>query len=77
MEIPTGHVSPQSTATEAIPTYRYVDQSQKGDANQLEAMSHTQLTVILPSGQDCVAVYGSVCSAITTHVTMGHASVRR
>ena len=37
--------------------YIYTNQSQKGDARQLEAMSYTPLTVLLPPGKDCVAVW--------------------
>ena len=50
MEITTGHVSPQSIATDAIPTNIKINHSQKCDAIQLEAMSHTPLTVLLPPG---------------------------
>ena len=48
MEISADHMHPQSTAIESIPTYIQTNQSQKGYASQMEAMSHTQLTVILP-----------------------------
>ena len=41
----------------AIPIYLLTNQSQKSDASQFEAMSYTPLTVLLPPGQDCVAVY--------------------
>ena len=41
MAIHTGHVSPQSIATEAIITYIFISQSQNGDDSQLEAMSPT------------------------------------
>ena len=41
---------------EAIATY--INQSQKGDANQSETMSHTRLTVLMPPGSHCVTVYG-------------------
>ena len=40
LEIPSGHLSPQYIATEAIPTYIKASQSQKDDASQLEAMSY-------------------------------------
>ena len=44
LEIPTGHLSPQCFASDAISTYIYqTNQSQKGDARQLEAMLHTTL----------------------------------
>ena len=56
MEFPTNHVSPQSIATEAISTYIETTQSQKGDASQLEAMSHIPLTVLMSPGLDCKAV---------------------
>ena len=38
------------------PIYIYTNQSQKRDASQFEAMSHTLLTVLLPPGLDCEAV---------------------
>ena len=41
----------------AIPIYLLTNQSQKSDASQFEAMSNTPLTVLLPPGWDCVAVY--------------------
>ena len=52
-------MSVQSIVTDAnfsIPTYIQSNQSQKGYASQLGAMSHTPLTVLLPPGWDCVAV---------------------
>ena len=48
VEILTGHISPQSIVTEAIPTYIYINQSQKGGVSQMEAKSPTPLTVLLP-----------------------------
>ena len=46
-------------AHNAILIYIQTTQSQKSDASQLEVMSHTPLTVLLPPGWDCVAVYSS------------------
>ena len=57
VEIFTDHVSPQSIATEAIPTYIKTSQWQKDNARQLKAMSHTPPTVLQPPGLDCVTVY--------------------
>ena len=48
LEIPTSQMCPQSIATETIPTYIQTNQSQKGDASQLGALSHIPLTVLLP-----------------------------
>ena len=45
VEIPTGPVSPQFIATEAIPTYNYTNQSQKSNT----AVFHTPGTVLLES----------------------------
>ena len=44
-EIPTGHRAHNALRHEATPTY---NQSQKGDASQLEAMSHIPLSVLTP-----------------------------
>ena len=57
-----GHMSPEYIVTEAIPTYIYTNQSQKGDASQPEAMSHTPLTVLISPGWDYVAVYAKQVS---------------
>ena len=59
-EIPTSHMIPLFIVTRAIPTYIQTNQSQKGDAGLFEEMSHTPLTVPLPPGRDCVAVYISL-----------------
>ena len=74
MEIPTSHVSPEWTATEATPTYIQTSQSQKGDANQLMVMHHAKLTVLQPLGGDCLAVYEcqSIPSWLPVHIDMCH-----
>ena len=56
VEILTCHVRPHSIAAEAILGYILTSQSQQGVASQLEAKSHTPLTVPLPPGKDSVAV---------------------
>ena len=48
--------APNASQHKAILTYIYTNQSQKGDASQLEAMCHTSLTVLMPPGWGCVAV---------------------
>ena len=50
MEIPSSYMIPQSIATKVIPAYIEMNQSQRGDASQLEAVSHTPLTVLMPPG---------------------------
>ena len=59
-EIPTGHVSPQSTETGEILAYIYTSQSQKGDASQLEAMSRILPTVPIAPAYDCAAVQSNL-----------------
>ena len=55
VEIPNGHLDPQSIVTEAIPTWIQTNQSQNIDARP--PMSHTPLTILMPLGWDCVSVY--------------------
>ena len=57
MEIPNGHVSLKYFVAEATPTYIYTHRSLKGGASQFEAVTHIPLTILLPPGWDCVAVY--------------------
>ena len=53
---PTGHMSPYCNGVLSNPNL-YLDQPiTKGDASQLEVMSRTPLTVILPTDYDCLAV---------------------
>ena len=44
MEILSSYMIPQSIATKAIPAYIKMNQSQRGDASQLEATSMTYPT---------------------------------
>ena len=57
VEICTYHMSPQCIATSGNPTL-YLDQPiTKGDVSQLEVMSHTPLTVLMPPGWDCETIW--------------------
>ena len=47
------------------------NQSQKGDASQLKAMSYTPLTVILLPGRNCVVVYHAPYQMHYNDVIMG------
>ena len=57
MENINSHVKAQVIASGAIWSYTFTGQSQRGDARQLGAMSHTPLTALIPPGLDRVAVF--------------------
>ena len=56
MEILTSHGSPEDIATETFPNYIWINQSQKGDASQLENMCHIPLTAQQPPRKDSITV---------------------
>ena len=56
VEIPNSHMSPQSVATEAT----FISTNNKGDCSQLEAMSHTPLTVQRPYQNYVAGIIGRI-----------------
>ena len=53
-------MSPELIVTEAFPLDQPI---RKGDASQMDTMSHTPLTVLQPPDCDCVAVYSEIMGA--------------